>query len=245
MDTENQTWEGVIGTEGVGKCNSNGHLLSRKCAEHELLITNTFLRLPTRNKTSWMHPRSKHWNLTDHVLVRRNDRQDVRVTKTMCGACCWIDHRLVSKLNLRIQPVRRPQGKKVSKRLDVSKLKQDSRRQAFISDICSRLEALKHCSVDLHENWTVFRDTVHSSAIKSLGPVSRKHWFDENDEEIQELLQEKHQKHKSYVSDTSSVSSITTYSNICETVQTRLEATQDSWLSKKADEIQSSADIRI
>ena len=37
IGTGHQTWEGVIGTEGVGKCNSNGLLLLRKCAEHELL----------------------------------------------------------------------------------------------------------------------------------------------------------------------------------------------------------------
>ena len=116
---------------------------------------------------------------------RRKDRQDVRVTKTMCGADCWTDHRLiVSKLNLRIQPARWPQ---VPKRLDVSKLKQDSKRQAFINDICSRLDAMELRSDDPEENWTVFRDTVHSSAMDSIGPVSRKHkdWFDENDEEIQ------------------------------------------------------------
>ena len=59
------------------------------------------------------------------------------MTKTMCGADCWTDHRLVvSKLNMRIQPARQPQGKKVPKRLDVSKLKQDSKRQAFINDSC-------------------------------------------------------------------------------------------------------------
>ena len=128
VGTDHQTWERVIGTEGVGKCNSNGLLLLRKCTEHELLIINTVIRLPTRNKTSWMHPRSKHWHLIDYVIVRRKDRQDVRVTKTMCGADCWTDRRLVvSKLNLRSQPVRWPQGKKVPKRLDVSKLKQDSK----------------------------------------------------------------------------------------------------------------------
>ena len=247
VGTDNQTWEGVIGSEGVGKCNSNGLLLLRKCAEHELLITNTVFRLPTRKKTTWTHPRSKHWHLIDYVIVRRKDRQYVRVTKTMCGADCWIDHRLVvSKLNLRIQPIRRPQGKKVPKKLDVSKLKQDSKRQAFVNDLCSRLDALEHCSEDVDESWTVFRDTVHSSAMDSLGPVSRKHpdWFDENDKEIQGLLEEKHQKknHKAYLRNTSSVSGKTAYSNICKTAQTRLRDMQDSWLRKKADEIQSFAD---
>ena len=105
VGTGHQTWEGVNGTEGMGKRNRNGLLLLKKCAEHELLITNTSFRLSTRNKTSWMHPRSKHRHFIDYVIVRRKDRQDVRVTKTMCGADCWTDHRLVvSKLNLRSQP---------------------------------------------------------------------------------------------------------------------------------------------
>ena len=70
VGTDHQTWEGVTGFEGVGKCNSNGLLLLWKCAEHELLITNTVFRLPTRRKTSWMHPRSKHWHLIDYVCAK-------------------------------------------------------------------------------------------------------------------------------------------------------------------------------
>ena len=114
----------------------------------------------------------------------------------MCGADCWTDHRLVvSKLNLSVQPARRPQGKKVPKRLDESKLKQDSKKQAFINDICRRLDAMELRSDDPEENWTVFRDTVHSLAMDSLGPVARKHqdWFGENDEDIQGPLEEKQQ----------------------------------------------------
>ena len=146
---------------------------------------------------------------------------------------------VVTKLNLRIQHIRRPQGKKLRKKLDVSKLKQDSKRQAFVNDLYSRLDALEHSSEDVDESWTVFRDTVRSSAMDSLGTVSRKHqdWFDENDKEIQGLTEEKHQKHKAYLRNTSSVSS-----KICKTVQTRLRDMQDSWLSKKADEIRSFTD---
>ena len=124
--------------------------------EHELLITNIVFLLPTRRKTSWVRPRSKHRHLIDYVIVRSKDRQDVRVTMTMCGADCWIDYRrlVISKLILRIQSVRRPQGKKVPKRLDVSKLKQDSKRQAFFNDICCRLDAQKHSLEDVNESWT-------------------------------------------------------------------------------------------
>ncbi len=53
------SWDGVLGKHGVDHCNSNGLLLLQTCVEHELQITNTVFRLSTRNRTSWMHPRSK------------------------------------------------------------------------------------------------------------------------------------------------------------------------------------------
>ena len=94
----------------------------------------------------------------------------------MCGADCWTDHRLVvSELNLRIQPARRPQGKKAPERLDVSKLNHDSMRQALINDISNQ-----------KRTGQFFQKVVHSSAATTIGHPSRKHqdWFDENDEEI-------------------------------------------------------------
>ena len=113
VGSDNVSWDGVIGEYGVGHCNSNGLLLLQTCAKHELLITNKVFRLPTQNRTSWMHPRSKHWHLIDYVIVRKRDRQDVRVTQSMCGADCWTDHRLiVTKLNIRVQPKRQEGSKK-------------------------------------------------------------------------------------------------------------------------------------
>ena len=220
-------------------------MLLKKCVEHDLLVNNTVFRLPNRNKTSWMHPRSKHWHLKDYVIVRRTDRQDVTVTKTMCGAYCCTDHSLiVSKLNLRIQPSRRPQGKKAPKRLNISKLNQDSMRQAFLTDICNQLDAINLSSENTEVNWTVFHKTVNSSAATSLGHPSRKHqdWFDENNDEIQRLLEDKHRLHKVHQDDTSSVSKKAACSSMFKTVQTKLRNMQDSWLNKKTEEIQSFAD---
>ena len=99
-------------------------------------------------------------------------------------------------------------------------------------------------SEDPEGNWTVFQKVVHSSAATTKGQPSRKHqdWFDENDKEIKLLVEEKRCLHKAHQDNTSSVSKKAAYNNICKTVQNRPRDMQDSWLSKKADEIQSFAD---
>ena len=68
-------WEGDIGPEGVGKCSSNGLLLVRKCAEHDLLS-------PAESSVHLIetkHPGCipKHRHFIDYAIVRRTDRQDV------------------------------------------------------------------------------------------------------------------------------------------------------------------------
>ncbi|XP_044874489.1 uncharacterized protein LOC123371222, partial [Mauremys mutica] len=199
VGSDHSAWDGVIGKNGIGKCNSNGLLLLKTCVAHDLIITNTIFRLPTRKKTSWMHPHSKHWHLIDYVIVRRKDRQDVRVTKAMPSADCWTDHRLIiSKLSLYIKPKRRPQGNRaVVKKINVSKLRNPNTAALLAEDLDNQLLELQ-LEENAEKDWERFRNIVHSSALKVLGPSHRKQqdWFDENDEEIKALLAEKHRLYR-------------------------------------------------
>ncbi|BHF58679.1 hypothetical protein SprV_0100163300 [Sparganum proliferum] len=83
IETDCVLWKGVLCPHGIA-VHDNGPLL-RTCAEYRLLLTNSYVRLPMREKVTWMNPRSRHWHLLDYVLVRGRDQQDVLMTKAMPG----------------------------------------------------------------------------------------------------------------------------------------------------------------
>nr|VZI46717.1 unnamed protein product [Spirometra erinaceieuropaei] len=85
VGTDHTAWRGVLGPHGLRGSNDNGLLLLRTCAEHRLILTNTFFCLPEREKATWRHPRSRQWHLLDYVLVRRRDQRDVLVTKAIAA----------------------------------------------------------------------------------------------------------------------------------------------------------------
>ena len=78
---DSDIWPGVIGKNGIGNMNDNGQLLLSKCAEHDLVITNTIFRQRDKFKGTWRHPRSGHWHLIDYVIVRKRDLKDVKLPK--------------------------------------------------------------------------------------------------------------------------------------------------------------------
>nr|VZI34299.1 unnamed protein product [Spirometra erinaceieuropaei] len=198
VGTDHNAWRGVLGPHGLRGSNDNGLLLLRTCAEHRLILTNTFFCLPEREKATWRHPRSRQWHLLDYVLVRRRDQRDVLVTKAIAGADGWTYHRLViSKMRIRLQPRRRPQGKRPPGKLNVALLSLPAHHLHFSNELAQRLDnlpiaadaaAAENASVE--NRWCQLRDTVQSTALAVLGRAPRQHqdWFDDNDAAISNLL---------------------------------------------------------
>ena len=235
VGSDHHPWNGVIGSQGTGKCNSNGLLRLWLCSTYDLVITNTLLCLPTCNKTSWMHPRSKHWHLVHYIITRKKMQR----TSELQRPCVEQTVGQLSKVNLKITPKRCPQGKKVFKKLDVSRLKHKLTAEVLCSDLNKTLENLTLGDALVEDNLTAFKNIVYSTAFEHFGP-SKQHnqdLFDENDAKIMSLNVEKIASRGDSQSNPCSAFKKAAFANMCKEVQSTLCKMWDEWLSKKADEI--------
>lgn len=177
-----EAWPKVLGRHGLGNMNSNGQLLLSLCAQFDLAITNTMFRLRAKYKTTWMHPRSKHWHLIDYAIVRQKDVSQVQVTRAMRGAHCWTDHRLlVLKIRFRHQHPRRSDRPK-QKHLNLERLQDKDTRKEYAENLSSVLQPLDLESGEVGKMWESLSSQILGTATSTLGPRVRKHedWFDEN-----------------------------------------------------------------
>ncbi|BHF58513.1 hypothetical protein SprV_0100146500 [Sparganum proliferum] len=77
-------WRGVLGPLGLRGSNDNGLLLLRTCAEHRLILTNTFFCLPEREKATWRHPRSPQQIASPPVAAAAAADENVSVENRWC-----------------------------------------------------------------------------------------------------------------------------------------------------------------
>ena len=115
-------------------------MLHARPANHQHLF-----RLLYYNQTSWTLLRSRHWHLLDYAVIRRRDKQDIKVTQNYVW-CKLLDKPymlIVSKVGLQNMPKRRPQGKKAFKKLDVSELKKADIVANLSNDLDRKLESLQ------------------------------------------------------------------------------------------------------
>lgn len=235
----------MLGKHGTGKMNGNGLLLLSKCAEYELLLTNTTFRQADKFKTTWMHPRSKQWHLIDYVITRQRDSKDVLITRAMRGADCWTDHRLVrAKLNLCIVPHHRKRPKVVRLAFNTARLLSDRYRQEFQTSLDDRIESRGPLTGTPENKWSQFKEVVTETAKSVLGPKKRVHqdWFDENDGAVQALLNEGRSAFVDWQNNPNCSSRRDRYKDLKAKAQRELRNMQNQWWERKADEVQLYAD---
>lgn len=244
---DHRLWEGIIGRHGIGNCNANGQLLLGLCAEHQLVVTNTIFQLPKRQKTTWRHPRSKHWHTLDYILTRARDRGDVHITRSVPGADdCWTDHRLlISRLSVTtLRPPRRTPDSVPHQRFDCSKLRNPQLAQNF-REACERHLADPVGQATVEHHWTTLRDAMTRAAEETLGYTTKKRqdWFDENDATISLLIEAKRQARLALENQPTAANKRAHKVAVAD-CQRGIREAQNTWWQRKAAELQSFADQR-
>ena len=242
---EAAVWDGVIGGNGVGKMNSNGLRLLTLCSEFNLTITNTIFRMKNRYKTSWMHPRSKHWRLLDYVIVRKSDLQYVKKTYAIRNAECSTDHRLIASdiaWKLRPRPRRTGTGKR---KLNCEALLDNSTRIQFQGAVRNALQSIESPPDSTPASrWASFSSAVRTTAEEVIGFKTKKHrdWFDENRSDICELLADKNLAHDNVLRNPSSAAHRQRFTDLRAHAQRELRRIENQWWVNLAEEIQRYAD---
>ena len=238
VGTDHDTWN-ALGKHGIGTMNANGLLLLQLCTEFGLVIGNTLFEQPDKYKVTWMHPRSKNWHMLDYVIVRKRDREDLRLVRVCRSAECWTDHRLVrAKFRVRVRPKQRMANAKVPRKLDVKRLRDPNVQREF-EQASSILEGVR--------DWETLRNSLYTIGKEVLGFVGKKHqdWFDENDSEIKQLLSEKRHAesllHDKNISDASKRHRINQVKSLKSKVQKRLRQMENTWWENKIDVVEQAA----
>ena len=153
------------------------------------------------HKTSWMHPRSKHWHLIDYVIVRRRDFNEVQITRAMRGAECSTDHRLIcSTLRRTVQPPARRQQPRHKMYVHAA------HNQDIREELCNAIDqSLSHismtttlnCTSNLTMEWQALSSALLIASQSTLGNIERRHqdWFDDNATDIRSLIHDNNAAH--------------------------------------------------
>ena len=193
-----------MGKHGIEKCNSNGEFLLALCSEFELIVTNTMFKQKDERKTTWMHPRSRHWHMIDFIITRCRDKMDIHSTRVMRGANCWTDHQMLrSKVAFGIRQKHNRQGTSKPTKLNTAKqLSTTSHRESFEQEMDSALaqwEEKENSTPD--EEWEVLQQVVYNTAKTYLGKPDRKHqdWFDPTTRSYRPLRAEETKGHVGFI----------------------------------------------
>ena len=241
---DHRLWNETIVKEGVGKVSANGTFLLTKYAEHNLVITNTLFRQKNRHKVSWQHPRSKHWDLIDCIIVRTRDQQDVLKPRAVTGADeCWTDHRLISSImRMKIRPKRTHRNQNTIKKFIVEALQDITRVQKLQQKLQGQLPQQIPSSVD--EHWNQLKNSIITSCKEAIGFKIKKHqdWFDVNDKQLQGIIDQKRKAFIAVQNDQQSAAKRKRYQECKAEVQKVIRNLKNQWWKGKPCEIQQLAD---
>ena len=201
------------------------------------------------HKTSWMHPRSKHWHLIDYVIVWRRDKNEAQITPAIRGEECSTDHRLIrSTIRLTVRPP--PRTQKPVHKLNVHAANNLNIGEELRNAIAQPLSLISttatlNCTSNLAMEWQALSSDLLIASQSRLGNMERRHqdWFDDNALDIRSRIHDTNAEHDVLLLNPASRSIHEGFSSMRATVQRKLRWVENNWWAGNAAQIQSYANL--
>lgn len=175
-----------IGEYGLGTRNERGDRLVQFCQEEEMIITNTFYKLPNRRLYTWKSPRDNDQNPVrnqiDYILINTRYRNNIKSVKTYPGADVSSDHNpLVAQMEIKLKRI----PKKREVRMNMEHLKNQDIRNELQTRINTNLKTLEnkeeyrnYRSID--EKWCAIKSALLDPSMDVLRkekPKRKNEWM--------------------------------------------------------------------
>ena len=104
MGSNNEGYEEVMGTYGIGEINENGKMFADLCSFNTLIIGGTVFPHRRIHKATWVSPEHRTENQIDHICKNQKFRRSMPDVRVHRGADAASDHHLVlTKLKLKLK----------------------------------------------------------------------------------------------------------------------------------------------
>lgn len=144
----------LVGEYDLGQCNDRGDRLFEFCQEAEMVITNTWFKLPKRLLDTWKSPLDSAENpepirnQIDYVLINKHFRNIIKRIATYSGTDIGSDHNSLVDVVLKLKFVKR---RTATRKCGTSKLNNVEVREKVTRDLNVKLsQMLKRISSDIN-----------------------------------------------------------------------------------------------
>lgn len=172
-----------VGNCGLGERNERGDRLLQFCQDHNLIIANTFFKLPDRRLYTWRSPADKPHkivrNQIDYIMINARYRNAVKAVKAYPGADVASDHNpIIAKVTLKLKNIKRYQR---SPRIETRKLREPEVKQNLQQKVHENLDKLNTNNQDVDEQWKSLKQCILDPCKEILkeSPKKKEKWMND------------------------------------------------------------------
>ncbi|XP_050497514.1 craniofacial development protein 2-like [Diabrotica virgifera virgifera] len=186
-----------VGNYGLGLRNERGDRMLQFCQENDMIISNTFFKLPKRRLYTWTSPQHNAQkivrNQIDFVLINERYKNGIKSVKAYPGADVSSDHNpLIARVSIKLK---KPSQRVKPDYIDTSRLQNSKIKEELKQQINGNLRMLskKEPNTHVENKWQNLKEALIKPAqnILSRGNTTkRQEWMTEK---ILSLMEERRQ----------------------------------------------------